>query len=203
MSSVFRANDRWTTYIRQLRSSACHNAAYMDHRRTGDGTNPFGSGSFAKRTYSQHIQPADKRHPWGMTPVGTPGGSTALFDDSAFRDQSGLQITPQGDRQFARQGDDHDAPDAPLLTLGSVMEPPGQSAIRLMAEPKPCGFDHGNPCPPIACLGDALAAVSVTAVIGTGRNPDIACDLSAIGEPPIIDLPREGRGQSRAEALQA
>ena len=74
------------------------------------------------------------------------------------------------------------------------MEPLAQGAIRLMAEPKPCRFDHGNPGQSIARLGDALAAVSVAAVIGTGCNPDIACDLSAIGELPIIDFPREGLG---------
>ncbi len=93
-----------------------------------------------------------------MTPVGTPGGSTALFDDGALGDQAGFQIAPQRDRQFAGQGDDHDAPDASLLALGTVMVPPGERAIRLMAEPKPCGFDHGHSGPPVARLGDALAA---------------------------------------------
>ena len=52
------------------------------------------------------------------------------------------------------------------------MEPLAQGAIRLMPEPKPCRFDHGHPGQPIARLGDALAAVSVAAVIGTGRDPD-------------------------------
>ncbi len=47
------------------------------------------------------------------------------------------------------------APDAPLLTFGSVMEPLGQSAIRLMPDPKPCCFDHRNPGQPIAGLGDS------------------------------------------------
>ncbi len=83
------------------------------------------------------------------------------------------------------------------------MEPLGQSAIRLMPDPKPCRFDYGNASQPIARLGDALAAVSGTTVIGAGRNPDIACDLSSIDEPSIIDLPRERGGQSRAEALEA
>ena len=99
-----------------------------------------------------------------MTPVGTVSGSTASSDDGALRDQPGFQITPKRDRQFARQGDDHDAPDAPLLTLRAVMEPLAQGTIRLMPEPKPCGFDHGHPGQPIARLGDALAAVSVAAV---------------------------------------
>lgn len=44
------------------------------------------------------------------------------------------------------------------------MEPLGQGTIRLMAKPKPCRFDYGNPGQPIAGLGDALAAASVAAV---------------------------------------
>ena len=103
-----------------------------------------------------------------MTPVGTVSGSTVSFDDRTLRDQPGFQITPKRDRQFTRQSDDHDAPDAPLLTLGAAMEPLAQGAIRLMAEPKPCRFDHGHPGQLIARLGDALAALSVAAVIGTG-----------------------------------
>ena len=114
------------------------------------------------------------------------------FENGALRDQPGFQITPEGNCQFARQGNDHDAPDAPLLTLGAVMEPLAQGDIRLMPEPKPCGFDHGHPGQTIAGLGDALAAVSIAAVIGTGGNPDIAGHLPSIGKPAIINLPGEG-----------
>ena len=76
--------------------------------------------------------------------------------------------------------------------MGAVMEPPAQCTIRLMPEPKPCSFDHGPPGQTIAGLGDALAAVSIAAVIGTGGNPDIAGHLPSISKPAVIDLPGEG-----------
>ena len=92
-----------------------------------------------------------------MTPVGTLSGSTVSSDDGTLRDQPGFQITPKGDRQFARQGDDHDAPDAPLLTLGAVMEPHAQGTVRLMPEPKAMPLRPWPPgpadCPPWRCLG--------------------------------------------------
>mgnify|MGYP004038894267 CR=1 FL=1 len=166
---------------------ACHNAVYMGHHNTEYGTN-LSDGSFAKRTLSHTSNP-----PTGIRPVGTQSGSTVPFDDGALRDQPGFQMTPQRDCQFARQSNDHDASDAPLLTLGAVLEPLAQCAIRLMPEPKPCGFDHSHPSQPIARLGDALAAMTVTAVISTGRNPDIAGHLPSIIELPVIDFPRERR----------
>ena len=43
-------------------------------------------------------------------------------------------------------------------------------------------------------VGDAVAAVQRASVIGTGGNPDMARHLSSMGDPPIIDFPRERRG---------
>ena len=102
-----------------------------------------------------------------MTPVGTPSGSTVSFDDGALRDQPGFQITPKGDRQFARQSDNHDPPDAPLLALSAGMEPLAQGAIRLMAEPKPCGFDHTNVAKVATIIG---AVVVVLGLVGLFSN---------------------------------
>ncbi len=89
----------------------------MDHHRTGDGTNLY-LGTFAKRTYSHTSNPPTSATSGGARPVGTLSRSTALFDDSTFRDQAGFQIPPKLDRRFAGEGDNHDAPDAPVLTLG-------------------------------------------------------------------------------------
>ena len=95
----------------------------MDHHNTGDGTN-LSDGSFAKRTLSHTSNP-----PTGIRPVGTQSGSTVPFDDGALRDQPGFQMTPQRNCQIARQSNDHDASDAPLLTLGAVLEPLAQCAM--------------------------------------------------------------------------
>ncbi len=96
-----------------------------------------------------------------------------------------LQIAPQRDRQFARQGDDHDAPHALRLPLGAVVKPLGQGRVRLMPEPQPGGLDQGIARAAVAGLGDALATASLAAVVGAGgevtvegvgnlRNPVVA-----------------------------
>ena len=72
-----------------------------------------------------------------------------------------------------------------------------------MPDPQPGGLDQGITSHTVARLGDALAASSFAAVIGAGGKADIACDLSSIGEPPVIDFPGENGGEGRANALQA
>ena len=47
-----------------------------------------------------------------------------------------------------------------------------------------------------AGLGDALAASALAAVIGAGRQADIAGDLASVGELPVIDFPGENGGAS-------
>ena len=69
-----------------------------------------------------------------------------------------------------------------------------------------CPADHVNrrfraPRPNLLWVSDFT--VSVAAVIGTGRNPDIARHLSSIDELPIIDFPCERGGQGRTHAFQA
>jgi len=100
------------------------------------------------------------------------------------RDQAELQIAPQGDRQFARQGDDHDAPHPFRLTLSAVVEPLGQGTLWLMLEPQPGGLDHDGAHEAVAGLGDALAAPALAAVVGAGREADIAGDLASVGKLP-------------------
>jgi hypothetical protein len=65
------------------------------------------------------------------------------------------------------------------------MEPLAQCTIRLMPEPKPGGFNHGDPSQSIARLRDALAAMTIAAIIGTGRDADIAGDLASIIEVAV------------------
>ena len=71
-----------------------------------------------------------------------------------------------------------------------------------MPEPEPGGLDQGIASQAVAGLGDSLAASSIAAVIGAGGKADIACDLSSIGEPPVIDFPGENGGDCRANAVQ-
>jgi len=120
-----------------------------------------------------------------------------------LRDQAELQIAPQGDRQFARQGDDHHAPHALRLTFCALAEPLAQGRVWLMLEPQPGGLDHDGAHEAVAGLGDALAAVALAAVIGAGRQAEIAGDLASVGELPVIDFPGENGGRGRTDALEA
>jgi hypothetical protein len=47
-----------------------------------------------------------------------------------------------------------------------------------------------------------LVASSFAAVIGAGGKADIACDLSSIGESPVINFPGENGGEGRSNAVQ-
>ena len=122
----------------------------MCHQRVGWSSLVQLSGCAPpKRPYSGDLSPEWRKllPRWKWSPCATSHRSHPA--------RISIQITPKRDRQFAGQGDNHDAPDAPLVTLGSVMEPLGQSAIRLMPDPKPYCFDHHHPDQPIADLGDS------------------------------------------------
>ncbi len=125
------------------------------------------------------------------------------FDDCPFRDQAVLQISPQGDRQFASEGDDHDAPHPFRLTFCALVEPLCQGRVRLVLEPHPGRLDHDGPYETVAGLGDALAASALAAVVGARCQADIADDLAPVSELPVIDLTSENGGGDRANAIQA
>ncbi|ESZ03784.1 hypothetical protein X735_32965 [Mesorhizobium sp. L2C085B000] len=74
----------------------------------------------------------------------------------ALRQQPLRQIPPQGDYQFARQGDDHGAADAPLAGADALLESAREIAIRLVAQPQPgklrWRFAAHAGCPISGCL---------------------------------------------------
>ena len=60
-------------------------------------------------------------------------------------------------------------------------------------------------CSPPLTQGHEIRVISaqIEFLGGTaGGKADIACHLSSIGEPPIIDFPDENGGKGRANALQ-
>ena len=61
-------------------------------------------------------------------------GSGAL-QDRPLGNEAGLEVAPQRNGQFARHGDDGDAPDAPLLVADAPAEPLGERAVGLVMQP--------------------------------------------------------------------
>ena len=68
-----------------------------------------------------------------------------------------------------------------------------------MPEPQPGGLDQAIASQAVVRLGDTLAAPSLAAVVGAGGKADIACELSSIGEPPIVNFAGENGGECRAQ----
>jgi len=63
----------------------------------------------------------------------------------AFRDDALFNETPQGDCQFAGEGNDANLPAAHPGAAEPVLPPQGQLAVWLVAEPKPCQFNERLP----------------------------------------------------------
>ena len=53
----------------------------------------------------------------------------------SLRNQTLLEITPEGNGELARDGNDHDALYAPALPFGPLHKPLGNRALRLMLDP--------------------------------------------------------------------
>ena len=117
MSSMFRANDRINLY-----PAAPIRLTTMLHTWT---ITIRGMGLIFRTA----ILPSGHAvtHPTRQQGSGLLNSLLALahsrFDDGALRDQPGFQVTPERNHQLSCQGNNYDAPDTPLLTLGVVMEP--------------------------------------------------------------------------------
>ena len=117
MGSRFRANDRINLY-----PAAPIRLATMLHTWT---ITIWGMGLISGMAVSQSGHAVT--HPTRQQGSGLLNSLLALahsrFEDGALGDQPGFQITPERNRQLSCQGNNHDAPDTSLLTLGAVMEP--------------------------------------------------------------------------------
>src|SRR5208283_739265 len=78
--------------------------------------------------------------------------------------QAVLDITPQGNCQLARDGDDHDLPHSRAMACGALNEPLGECTFRLMSDPQPCGLNHNGAHMATACSRNPLAAFLLAAV---------------------------------------
>src|SRR5450631_377329 len=82
--------------------------------------------------------------------VGTVSRSSCVprrwwVEDRALWHHAVLDVTPKGNRELARNGDDQDLPHPRALTCSALNEPSGECTLRLMPYPQPCGLNHNGP----------------------------------------------------------
>ena len=145
-----------------------------------------------------HIQPA--RHTrLGVSELSAL--STLSRKGRSLRNQTMLEIAPEGNGELARHCNDHDALDAPILPFGPLHKPLGKRALGLMFDPKPSHLDHGRPHRTAARALDPLGALHLTAVIRARSQSQKACDLPSVAELTIVDLACHDRGTGRTDAF--
>src|SRR5215472_5045856 len=110
--------------------------------------------------------------------------STLSRKGRSLRNQTLLEITPEGNGELARDCDDHDALNAPVLPFGPLHKPLGNRALGLMFDPQPSHLDHGRPHRTAAGARDPLRALHLAAVI---RNRS-ACRRSSKTSRPRRSL---------------
>jgi hypothetical protein len=112
-------------------------------------------------------------------------------EDRALWHQTVLDVTPKGDRQLARNSDDHGLPHARALTCSALKKPSGECALRLMPDPQPCGLDHNGPHVATARSRNPLAALLLAAAVGAWGEAQKASHLPPVGKLAVIDLTRK------------
>jgi hypothetical protein len=128
--------------------------------------------------------------------VGTVSPSSCVprrwwVEDRALWHHAVLDVTPKGNRELARNGDDSDLPHARALTCRALNEPSGECTLRLMPYPQPCGLNHNGPHVATARSRDPLAAFLRAAVVGAWGKAQKASHLPPVGELAVINLTRK------------
>src|SRR5215510_8660241 len=180
---------------------ACQGAACMDDRAGGMGLIFLTADwqvPICDADPQPHIRPA--RHTrLGVSELSAL--STLSHKGRSLRNQTLLEITPEGNGELARDSDDHDALNATVLPFGPLHKPLGNRALGLMFDPQPSYLDHGRPHGTAAGARDPLRALHLAAVIRARSQSQKACDLSSVAELTIVDLACHDRGTGRTDAF--
>ena len=116
---------------------ACQGAACMDDRAGGMGLiflTADWQTPICDADIQPHIQPA--RHTrLGVSELSAL--STLSREGRSLRNQTLLEIAPEGNGELARHCNDHDALNAPILPFGPLHKPLGNRALGLMFDPQP------------------------------------------------------------------
>src|SRR3954471_8306546 len=131
------------------------------------------------------------------------GVALCLAQDSSFRDQTNGHIAPERDHQLARQSDDGDTPDTSRGIPNLLQEPTGQRTLRLMPDPEPREFDGKGSDTRIASFADPLIHAHGAAVEGARREPEVACNLTAVAEMPVEGFAGQCYCSDLTDAFQA
>src|SRR5258705_10928482 len=96
-----------------------------------------------------------------------------------FGDAAALQVTPQGNRQSPCHRYDGNASDTAVGAgaLGAPVEPLGECAAGLIAQPGPAHLDQQRAHPAVTLPVDALVGLALAAVVRLGHQPDTGPDL--------------------------
>src|SRR3954447_23552118 len=77
---------------------------------------------------------------------------------------AGDHVSPQGNEELARQGDDDRLAHSPTKALDSLVEPQAERRSRLVLQPWPAQLDNGGPQPRVTRLGDPLLVIDRAAL---------------------------------------
>src|SRR4051812_8867302 len=106
-----------------------------------------------------------------------------------------VDISREGNEQFAGECYDRDAADPAALGADALAEPTAESTGGLVSHPHPGKLDHCGTQTRIACLRDALFVVDAATLPWTGEpgrhRPPIAVGSQSGGTNP------QGRGRQR------
>src|SRR6266446_3169731 len=129
----------------------------------------------------------------------------------AGRHEAGLEIAPQRDGELAGERDDGDLGDASLAVADALLEPAGERAVRLEAQPEPGELDQDGAGARIAGLADALLATRLAAVVGRSGDAGLlddqpeagmlAGDLGGEQRRQVVSVTGMPHGELRREGL--
>src|SRR3954454_23961513 len=103
---------------------------------------------------------------------------------------AGGRVSPQGDEELARQGDNDRFAHSPAKALDAFVEPQAERRGWLVPQPQPSQLDHGCPQPRVARLGDTLLVIDRAALPWGWRMTRLTASVKGFGcRPDVLDGP--------------
>src|SRR5215203_6921998 len=178
--------------------------------------NPLQPGAPSLRTVSQCAHPGQERAPGPVVHAATVVSCCAvarvsvcglrplwLLQLRSLGDHAVLEVAPQRDQQPARERHNADAAHALAACGKTAVEPLSECAVRLIAQPVPGDLHQQCAHAAIARLADALLALAIADVVGTGIESHAASQLTPVAEPaPAKHLAHQHPGALQAERAQ-
>ena len=113
-----------------------------------------------------------------------------------------VDISREGNEQFAGECYDRDAADPAALGANALAEPTAESTGRLVSHPHPSKLDHCGAQARITRLRDTLFLVNATTLPGTGNQAGIGRQLPSVLKLAEQTLKIEHGSEFRANALE-